>query len=154
VNDPSSHRNINLGSRYAATPAASGAAAPITTARRSPGTPNTARYAWTALRNGAPTIPVTGGGIASNTQPPSSGIANSSTFGTKRLSDLANNNSVFDLKHSAAEIWLLGNGLQNLANNNSVPAQVWILEALPPRKPPVSESCKQQRPGSQAASAG
>lgn len=72
----------------------------------------------------------------------------------QRLRDLANNNSAFDLKHSAAEIWLLGAGLQNLANNNSVPAQVWILESLPPRKPPVSESCKQQRPGSQALSAG
>ena len=71
-----------------------------------------------------------------------------------RLRDLANNNSAFDLKHSAAEIWLLGAGLQNLANNNSVPAQVWILESLPPRKPAVSESCKQQRPGSQAVSAG
>jgi hypothetical protein len=72
----------------------------------------------------------------------------------RRLQDLANNNSAFDLKHAAAEIWLLGAGLQNLANNNSASAQVWIVEALPPRKPPVSESCKQQRPGSQAVSAG
>jgi hypothetical protein len=72
----------------------------------------------------------------------------------RHLRDLANNNSALDLKHSAAEIWLLGAGLQDLANNNSVPAQVWILEALPPRKPPQSESCKQQRPGAQAASAG
>src|SRR5580765_5989434 len=72
----------------------------------------------------------------------------------RRLRDLANNNSAFDLKRSAAEVWVLGCGLQNLANNNSVPAQVWILEALPPRKPPQSESCKQQRPGAQAASAG
>ena len=72
----------------------------------------------------------------------------------RRLRDLANNNSAFDLKHSAAEIWLLGAGLQDLANNNSAPAQVWILEALPSRKPPQSESCKQQRPGTQAASAG
>jgi hypothetical protein len=65
-----------------------------------------------------------------------------------------NNNSAFDLKHSAAAVWLLGSRLQNLANNNSVPAQVWILEALPPRKPPQSESCKQQSPGVPAASAG
>jgi hypothetical protein len=72
----------------------------------------------------------------------------------RRLCDLANNNSAFDLKHSAAEVWLLGAGLQNLANNNSAPVQVWILEALPPRKPPASESCKQQRPGVEAASAG
>ena len=40
----------------------------------------------------------------------------------QRLRDLANNNSVLDLKHSAAEIWLLGAGLRNLTNNNSVPA--------------------------------
>ncbi len=72
----------------------------------------------------------------------------------RRLRDLANNNSVLDLKHSAAEIWLLGPGLRNLANNNSAPAQVWVLETLPPRKPPVSESCKQQRPGAHAASTG
>ena len=71
-----------------------------------------------------------------------------------RLRDLANNNSAFDLKHSVAEIWLLGSDLQNLANNNSASLQVWILEALPPRKPPVSESCKQQRPGAYAVSAG
>jgi hypothetical protein len=72
----------------------------------------------------------------------------------RRLRDLANNNSVFDLKHSAAGVWLLGPGLQDLANNNSAPAQVWVLEALPPRKPPASQSCKQQPPGVQAASTG
>ena len=72
----------------------------------------------------------------------------------RRLHDLANNNSAFDLKHSAAEIWLLGTRLRDLANNNSVPTQIWILEPLPPRKPPQSESCKQQRPGTQTASAG
>ncbi len=72
----------------------------------------------------------------------------------RRLRDLANNNSVFDLKHSAAGVWLLGPGLQNLANNNVARAQVWILEALPPRKSPASESCKQQPPGVVAASAG
>src|ERR1700677_4942657 len=72
----------------------------------------------------------------------------------QRLRDLANNNSAFDLKRSAAEIWLLGAGLQSLANNNSAPAQVWILEPLPSRKPPQSEACKQQRSGNQAAFAG
>jgi hypothetical protein len=72
----------------------------------------------------------------------------------RRLRDLANNNSAFDLKHSAAEVWLLGAGLENLANNNSASAQVRVLEALPPRKPPASESCKQQRLGDQAVSAG
>jgi hypothetical protein len=69
----------------------------------------------------------------------------------RRLRDLANNNSAFDLKHSTAQIWLLGAELQNLANNNVAPAQVWILQALPLRKPPLSESCKQQPPGTQTA---
>ncbi len=72
----------------------------------------------------------------------------------RRLRHLANNNSVFDLKRSVAEIWLLGSDPQVLANNNSVPAQVWILEPLPPRKPPELASCKQQPPGFRAASAG
>ena len=72
----------------------------------------------------------------------------------RHLRDLANNNSAFDLKHSTAAVWLLGAGLVNLANNNSAPAQVWVLEALPRRKQPASQSCKQQRLGDQAGSAG
>ena len=149
VSRSSSHRNFSRGSRYAAIPAASGAAAPIITARRSPRIRNTARYAWTARRNGAPGIPDYWRRYRE--QHPAAVERNRQQQHVRdqkrRLRDLANNNSAFDLKHSAAEVWLLGAGLQNLANNNSAPAQVWILEALPPRKPPLSESCKQQRPG-------
>ncbi len=65
----------------------------------------------------------------------------------RRLRNIANNNSAFDLRHSAAAVWLLGADLQSLVNNNSAPAQVWVLDTLPLRKPPQSESCKQQRPG-------
>ena len=72
----------------------------------------------------------------------------------QRLQDLANNNAAFDLKHSAAEVWFVGPSLELLANNNSVPAQVWIIEELPPRKPPVSESCKQQPSGAAHGFAG
>ena len=72
----------------------------------------------------------------------------------RKLCNLANNTSALDLKHSAAQVWLVGPGATDLANNNSAPAQVWILEALPLRKPPASESCKQQRPGDQTASGG
>jgi hypothetical protein len=75
----------------------------------------------------------------------------------KRLRDLANNNSVLDLKHSAASIWLLHPSAEdtvNLANNNSVPAQVWVIEPLARRRDPAMESCKQQRAGISAASAG
>ncbi len=75
----------------------------------------------------------------------------------QRLLDLANNNSVLDLKRSAASIWLLNPSAEataNLANNNSVPAQVWVIEPLAPRRGPALESCKQQRAGVSAASAG
>jgi hypothetical protein len=72
----------------------------------------------------------------------------------RRLRHLANNNSAFDLKRSASQIWLIGAGLVNLANNNSAPVQVWILEALPPRRGPQSESCQQQPPGRNAVSTG
>jgi len=72
----------------------------------------------------------------------------------RRLRNLANNNSALDLKHSVAQIWLVGTGLERLANNNSAPAQVWILEALPPRRGPQIESCQQQRPGADSVSAG
>jgi len=72
----------------------------------------------------------------------------------QRLLDLANNNSALDLKHSAASIWLLRTGVGDLANNNSVSAQVWVIETLPSRKGPGRESCKQQRAGVSVAAAG
>jgi hypothetical protein len=72
----------------------------------------------------------------------------------RRLRDLANNNSAFDLKHSAVQVWLVGAGLENLANNNPVAAQVWVLEVFPARRGPQSESCQQQRPGVDSVFAG
>ena len=65
----------------------------------------------------------------------------------RRLRDLANNNSAFDLKHSAAQIWLIGSGLERLANNNPASAQVWVLEAVAPHRAPPVESCQQQPSG-------
>jgi len=72
----------------------------------------------------------------------------------RRLRHLANNTSALDLKHSAAQVWLVGAGTAYLANNNSVPSQVWVIEALAPRPGPVPPSCKQQPSGLEAASAG
>lgn len=71
----------------------------------------------------------------------------------RRLRNLANNTSALDLKHSAAEVWLVGPGAADLANNNSAPAQVWVIEALPPHRPPLPPSCKQQPAGVAADSA-
>jgi len=72
----------------------------------------------------------------------------------QHLRDLANNTSALDLKHSAAAVWLLNGETADLANNNSVSAQVWVIEALPSRKGPGSESCKQQPAGTFSAFAG
>jgi hypothetical protein len=65
----------------------------------------------------------------------------------RRLCNLANNTSALDLKHSAAAVWLVGPGAVDLANNNSAPAQVWVIEALPARRVPLPPSCKQQPAG-------
>ena len=71
----------------------------------------------------------------------------------QRLINLANNTSASDLKPCRAAVWLLGTELHHLANNNSAPVQVWVLEALPPHSASGAASCKQQRSGAAAASA-
>ena len=65
----------------------------------------------------------------------------------QRLLELANNTSALDLKHSAAGVWLLNEAGADLANNNSVSAQVWVIETLPNRKSPGRAACKQQPAG-------
>ena len=72
----------------------------------------------------------------------------------QRLHDLANNTSVLDLKHSAAAVWLLNGEAADLANNNSVSGKVFVIEALPRRRGPGKESCKQQPAGAFSAVAG
>ena len=74
--------------------------------------------------------------------------------GKQRLLDLANNTSVLDLKHSAAAVWLLNGEAADLANNNSVSGKVFVIEALPRRRGPGKESCKQQPAGAFSAVAG
>jgi hypothetical protein len=65
----------------------------------------------------------------------------------QRFCNLANNTSALDLKRSAAQVWFVGSGAADLANNNPVLAQIWVIEALPPRRTPVPPSCKQQPAG-------
>jgi len=65
----------------------------------------------------------------------------------RKLCNLANNTSALDLKYSAAQVWLIGSGAAHLANNNSAPAQVWVIDALPPQRIPPASSCKQHPAG-------
>jgi len=72
----------------------------------------------------------------------------------RHLRHLANNTSARDLKHSAAEVWLLGAGHDSLANNNSAPAQVWVIEALARWRAPLPPPCKQHPSGTETVSTG
>jgi hypothetical protein len=49
----------------------------------------------------------------------------------RRLQNLVKNNLALDLKHSAAEVWLLGPETQHLAKNNLASSQVLILQMVP-----------------------
>lgn len=49
----------------------------------------------------------------------------------RRLQNLVKNNLALDLKHSAAEVWLLGPDTQHLAKNNLALSQVLILQTVP-----------------------
>ncbi len=65
----------------------------------------------------------------------------------RKLRNLANNTSALDLKHAVAQVWLVGSGAADLANNNSASAQIWVIEALSPHRRPVPPSCKQHPAG-------
>jgi hypothetical protein len=49
----------------------------------------------------------------------------------RRLQNLVKNNLAWDLKHSAAEVWLLGPHTEDLAKNNLAFSQVLILQTVP-----------------------
>jgi hypothetical protein len=70
----------------------------------------------------------------------------------ERLRNLANNTSARDLKHSAAEVWLVGARAESLANNTLAPGQVWVIEALAPLRHPGPSPCKQHPSGTEAVS--
>ena len=71
----------------------------------------------------------------------------------RRLCRLANNNAVLDPKHSATEVWLVGFGVEHLANNNSARPQVLVFAAVAHHWAPAAPSCKQQPCGETAGSA-
>jgi hypothetical protein len=70
----------------------------------------------------------------------------------RRVRNLANNNLAVDLRHCAAEVWLLGATANDLVNNNLATSQLLILQpvGLPSRL--GKGSCKQQ-PSSLASGA-
>jgi len=71
----------------------------------------------------------------------------------RRVRNLANNNLAIDLKRSAAEVWLVGPAVDDLANNNLAASQLLILQSVGPSAAARSASCK-QHPSSFAVGAG
>jgi hypothetical protein len=65
----------------------------------------------------------------------------------RRLLNLANNNLAVDLKHSAAEVWLLGPAARYLANNNLATCQVLIFQSAAPAVPTPPAACQQHPSG-------
>jgi hypothetical protein len=58
---------------------------------------------------------------------------------------LVKNNVAVDLKHSAAEVWLVGPDAADLVKNNVAFSEVMIFQRVISSPP---ESCKEQPPGS------
>ena len=72
----------------------------------------------------------------------------------RRLAHLANNNLAFDLKRSAAEVYLIGPAAGDLANNNLASRQVFVVEAVMNRWDAGLASCQQQPYSVKAISSG
>ncbi len=100
--------------------------------------------------------PITGGDAGIAIQPASSVTANCNSSGSETAAarsckqQLSFRPKAFRCRGLAHWPW----PPEHLANNNSALAQIWVLEALPPRRGPQIESCQQQRSGLDAVSAG
>lgn len=62
----------------------------------------------------------------------------------RRVTSLVKNNVALDLKHSAAEIWLVGAETAHLVKNNVAFSEVLVFQRVAASVP---ESCKEQPPG-------
>jgi len=58
----------------------------------------------------------------------------------RRIQHLAKNNLALDLKHSVAEVWLLGPDVKALAKNILASSQVFIFQSLEASQPPARAS--------------
>jgi len=70
----------------------------------------------------------------------------------RRIQILANNNLALDLKHSAAEVWLLGPAAKDLAKNNLASCKLFIFQDLEPSGGTQVLACKEHRSGLQPVS--
>ena len=154
VSDPSSHRSISRGSRFATNPNASGVAAAIITARRSLWIPNTAKYAGTARRSGAAPQPGLLAAVSRATpsrrraEPPTAARSGPQAAPARSCKQqLSFRPKAFRCRDLAPGRRPPESCKQQLSSGASLDPGSTSRR----RKPPLSESCKQQRPGSQTA---
>jgi hypothetical protein len=69
----------------------------------------------------------------------------------RRIQQLAKNNLALDLKHSAAEVWLVGSGVKDLAKNNLASAQVFIFQQLGSSSGASTAACQEHPSGGPTA---
>jgi len=62
----------------------------------------------------------------------------------RRVASLVKNNLALDLKHSTAEVWLVGTETADLVKNNVAFSEVLVFQRVASSVP---ESCKEQPPG-------
>jgi hypothetical protein len=65
----------------------------------------------------------------------------------RSIQQLAKNNLALDLKHSAAEVWLLGPGVKDLAKNNLASTQIFIFQPLASPAAVSASACKEHPSG-------
>ena len=108
------------------------------------------RWYWTAGSSGAPSMPIirrpTGAPIPKLLSATVSD--NGSSIGSAAVTSLVKNNVALDLKHSAAEVWLVGPDAADLVKNNVAFSEVMVFQRVIPLPP---ESCKEHRSGSSDA---
>jgi hypothetical protein len=78
-------------------------------------------------------------------KPPSGTVRQRQLDRQRRVTALVKNNVALDLKHSAAEVWLVGGDTADLVKNNVAFSEVIVFQRVIPL--PLG-SCKEQRPGS------
>lgn len=61
----------------------------------------------------------------------------------RRMRDLVKNNLAFDLKHSAADVWLAGPELEDLVKNNLAISEVMIFQSVGASGVRPNVSCKE-----------
>jgi hypothetical protein len=130
----SSNPRIGSSSAFAANRSASGIAGPITIATRLKPTRCMPKWCWTAGSSGAPSMPIIRRSTGARIPKPLSANRQRQRQldRQRRVTSLVKNNVALDLKHSSAEVWLVGPDAANLVKNNVAFSEVMVFQRVIP----------------------